>query len=186
MKLLLIICAIILVLQFAVLGYSFTDGGDAPTDEEIEDGDWDAGEEFPMTKWANGVLAPFRPRAKILNDGLDQALAGDEERIVEYRHDIDKKRVIIELSLASGDGALVKYRCGVLNRKGFTCPEQVICLCPEGRAINLNDFDGCGKARPDGPICEEEGNTGEIIVYSKRGEFLVRGLGDEGAALRAN
>jgi len=186
MKILLIICGVVLVLQLAVLGYSFSGGGDPPADEELRDGEWNAGEEYPMTEWANGLLSPFRPHIKIFNNGLDQPIAGAEQREIEYRHESDDKRVIAEFDFISGYGVLIKYQCGILNRKGFTCPEQVICLCSEGRPINIDDFSVCGSARPKGDRCPEEGNVGKIIVYSKRGKFLLHGLGDEGGRVRAN
>lgn len=185
MKILLIICAVILALQIAVLGYSFSDGDkNPPSEEEIEDGDWDPGEEYPMTAWADDLFGAFRERIE-LSKRASQPFAGGETVSLQYKHESEKERVIAEFKLTSGEGVMIRYTCGVF-KKGYTCPEQVACLCSPGATIDPDHFAACGDARPQEAACPEEGDIGEVIVYSKIGELEFTGLGNAGGTVKLN
>lgn len=185
MKVLLIVCAVVLALQLAVLGYSFS-GGDKkpPSREEVEDGDWDPAEEYPMTAWADDLFGAFRTRIE-LPERASQHFAVDETVSLQYRHDSKDKRVIAEFELISGEGVMIRYTCGIF-KKGYTCPEQIACLCSPGATIDPDHFAACGDARPQESECPEEGDIGEVIVYSKIGELEFTGLGNAGGTVKLN
>ena len=66
MKVLIVICVVILLLQIGVLGLGVATGeGDQPSYTEIENGDWDPDEKVPTTSSFNRLLRPFRPRLKL-------------------------------------------------------------------------------------------------------------------------
>lgn len=178
MKVLIVVCVVVLLLQFGVLGLSFgTGGGDEPTPEDIEDGRWDL--KRSVTRVEN-LLDPFRPRLELPWEEKSFTAGGTEEFAFGNGHD---DRRVAKFELTAGTGVLIRYECDIRDTEGYTCP-QVACLCPAGAALDLRDFMACERFRPDGSRCRADGNVGEIVVYSKTGALEFSGLGAHGGTVR--
>jgi hypothetical protein len=183
MKILIVICIVVLLLQFGALGLSFGTGDvDRPTEEQIEDEEWHPEEEFPTTARFERLLDPFRPRLVLQHwEQQQKSFAAGITEPVSFENGHEDRRVA-KFELTSGTGILIRYECSRIGQ-GYRCP-QVTCLCPAGAAINLADFSDCGRSQPDANICPTDGGGGEIVVYSEKGTLLFSGLGAGGGTVR--
>lgn len=177
MKVLFVICVVVLLLQFGALGLSFsTGGGDQPSEEEIEDGDWDPKEKVPVATRFDRLLDPFRPRLDL--PWRQKSFPGGSTEEVAFGNGHEDRRVA-EFELTGGAGVLIRYECSIFQR-GYRCP-QITCLCPAGAPINPQDFSAC---EGFGNTCPADGNIGAIVVYSETGDLQFSGLGLAGGAVR--
>lgn len=177
MKVLIVVCTIVLLLQLATVGVNLSSGsGDPPSD--VEDGDWQAAEAFPLAAAFERLLDPLRKRLVLPWD--EQTFPGGAGEPVEFSEGSDDQRVA-KFELTAGTGVLIRYEC---SREGARCP-QVVCLCPAGESIVLQDFISCGDAfRPRDGKCPSDGDQGELVVYGKTGEIYFAGLGSSGGTVR--
>lgn len=174
MKVLIIICAVLLLLQFGVLGLGFaTGGGEQPTEEQIEDGDWDPEGKVPVAAGFEQLLEPFRPRLEL--PWKQKSFPAGTMQQVTFGNGHEDRRVA-KFELTGGDGVLIRYECSNIG-KGYRCP-QVACLCRPGAAIDSQELAACDGSPPG---CLPEG---EIVVYSETGTLEFSGMGNAGGTVR--
>lgn len=90
MKVLVVVCVVVLLLQFGVLGLSFGTGdGGEPTPEDIEDNRWDL---KPLVTRVEGLLDPFRPRLELPWEEKLLPAGGTEE--FAFGNGQDRKSVV--------------------------------------------------------------------------------------------
>lgn len=179
MKVLIAVCVVVLLLQGAVLGLSFSNSGDAPTKEDIENGDWVPGKHVPIAAVFEGLLDPFRERLELPWE--EKKFPAGRTEAVTFKNGSKDWRVA-KFKLTDGDGVRIRYDCD-LEGEEYQCP-QVACLCPAGEFLNLQDFPGCGDLRTDGNRCPADGDIAEIVVYSTVGTLGFSGFGDDGGTVQ--
>ncbi len=179
MKALTIICVVVLLLQFAVLGSSFFTGeGDGPTDTEITG--WNPKRDVPAVVIGfDRLLDPFRPRLTL--PWKEKSFPSRSPEAVNFKDGHEDRRVA-KFELTVGEGVSISYACGIRNVRGYKCP-QIICLCRPGPVIDWQDFPACEEFRPNG-MCPADGDIGEIVVYSETGMLEFSGLGNTGGTVR--
>jgi hypothetical protein len=158
-KTLIVICVIVLLLQVAALGVSFSGGGgDEPTEEKVENG-WEPDANSRTARF-EGLLDPFRPRIELPWE--EQSFLAEPVN-VEFKK--GAKQRIAKFELAGGGGVMVEYACGVSAAPG--CRNQTICLCPAGSAV-----------------CDDDGHIGAVTVYAETGTLRFTGLTPAGGTVR--
>ena len=176
MKALTIICVVVLLLQFAVIGLSFVTGeGDGPTDVDFAESAW-----VPAAVEFDRLLDPFRPRLT-LPWKEEKSFRSRSPEAVNFKNGHEDRRVA-KFKLTRGEGVSISYACGIRNVLGYECP-QIICLCSPGPVSDWQDFPACEEFRPNG-MCPADGDIGEIVVYSKTGTLVFSGLGNAGGTVR--
>ena len=184
MKLLIFIVVIVLLLQFGTVAIGLStegDGKDEPTEEQIEEGDWNPKKKFPKTASIGNGFDWMRPKVKLHWESgtFDQA---DENVVVPYSRGHKKERMI-RFVLTGGDGVRIRYDCSI-DRDGFECP-QTLCLCQQGKPIADTDYANCNNIDPPVPaLCPKDNDRGEIFVFGKKGQIHVSGLGPGGGTIR--
>lgn len=170
MKLVIVIVVIVLLLQAATLGLGLSGGGmDEPSEEEIEDGDWDPEKKVPAATVLDGLLDPFRPR---LDLPWEKGTFGAEMQRVNFGNGSADGRVA-KFELVAGTGVRIHYGCA-----GAVPPRdcgQTVCLCGPG-LTSLESIADCAEQRK----CTAEG---EIVVYTASGTLEFTGIGDQGGTV---
>lgn len=181
MKVLAAICVVVLLLQLGTVGLGVvTGGGEEPTDEEIENGDWDPQSEVPIAAGFERLLEPFRPRLDL--PWRQHTFASGPPQSVEFRNG-DEDRRVAKFELTRGTGVRIGYQCNI-QRRGYECP-QIACLCrPAGATVDPADFSDCPASWLEGGRCPADGDKAEIVVYSEEGQLQFLGLGDDGGTVR--
>jgi hypothetical protein len=175
-KTLIVICVIVLLLQVAALGVSFSGGGgDEPTEEKVENG-WEPDANSRTARF-EGLLDPFRPRIELPWE--EQSFLAEPVN-VEFKK--GAKQRIAKFELAGGGGVMVEYACGVSAAPG--CRNQTICLCPAGSAVLAQNFSACGSAAPRRAVCDDDGHIGAVTVYAETGTLRFTGLTPAGGTVR--
>ncbi|HEX7079408.1 MAG TPA: hypothetical protein VF329_00135 [Gammaproteobacteria bacterium] len=180
MKVLVVVCAVVLLLQIGALGLSFGTGDvDHPERDQIEDGEWHAENEFPLAAKAEAFLDRFRPRLKLPWD--EQFFASDAASPVAFTHGGEgtEGRRVAKFELVAGTGASIAYACSI-DKPGFECPQR-ICLCQPDKPVDALARAAC----PSLPaVCPADGHLGEIVVYGETGTLELQGLGAAGGTVR--
>jgi hypothetical protein len=180
MKVLIVICAVVLLLQIGALGLSVGTGDvDHPQRDEIEDGKWHADDEFPLAAKAEALLDRFRPRVHLPWE--EQVFPSGTPSPVPFTHGAkgtDGRRVA-KFELVSGTGASIAYACSI-DKPGFKCPQR-ICLCQPDKLVDVKARTAC----PSLPaVCPADGHLGEIVLYGETGTLEFLGLGAAGGKVR--
>jgi len=180
MKLLIIICVAVLLLQAGTLALGISIGdGDAPSDEEIEDGSWNPKEQVPKMAWVANLLDSFQPQ---LDLGWEQkGFAAGRTEPVKFEHDEDD-RLVAKFKLINGTGVMIQYDCAFHGRKGYECP-QTACVCPVSAVTDEPRAVECQELELNGIMCPTKGEMGVIVVYTKTGTLRFSGLGSGGGTV---
>ena len=178
MKALIVICVIVVLLQVASFGVSFTgNGADQANAQSVEDGSLKPNaENFPLAAGFQRFLDPYRPRITLPWDELSVPFGGTQAIVFSD----GAKRQMTKFELTGGSGMMISYDCGDRDR----CSPQFICLCPPGAPVSAMDFLVCGKAKPRDGVCADQGNIGLITVYGDTGTIHFDGLGQAGGIVR--
>jgi hypothetical protein len=181
MKILIIICAVVLLLQIGALGLSFGTGStEKPTRDEVENGDWDPEKKLPAAAARfESLLDKFRPRLDLPWE--EQFFpSGDAEPVI-FRNggEGDKGRRVAKFELVSGTGVSIGYSCS-LAKPDYECP-QTVCLCSANAPVDALARSACASLPP---VCPADGNLGEIVVYGETGTLEFSGLGAAGGKVR--
>jgi hypothetical protein len=180
MKVLIVVCAIVLLLQIGALGLSFGTGDvDHPERGQIEDGEWHPENEFPLAAKAEAFLDRFRPRLELPWE--QQSFASGTASRVSFTHGGKgtEGRRVAKFELVSGTGASIAYACSI-DKPGFECPQRV-CLCQPGKPTDALARAACTSLPA---VCPADGNLGEIVVYGETGSLEFLGLGAAGGTVR--
>ena len=187
MKVLIVICVAVLLLQLAAVGVNLSsDERERPSEDEIESGAFSPG---ATVEAFEKLLDPFRQRLglspwdedeKTFPAGADEAVQFSVQFSVPFSEGSEDQRVA-KFELTAGTGVLIGYGC---DREGARCP-QVVCLCPADQPVVREDFQACGDAlRLANGRCPADGDRGELVVYGKTGELRFAGLGAGGGTVR--
>ncbi len=181
MKLLIVICAVVVLLQLAAIGRNVaSNDGERPSREAIENGEWDPAREVPAVAKLEALLDRFRTRLDLPWDDDTHAFAPGPEQRVEFGGGANQR--VAKFELVSGTGVSIRYECGA-DDEG--CRPQVVCLCLANEPVVDDDFAMCGDSfRTVNGRCPADGHLGEIVVREERGALWFAGLGALGGTLR--
>jgi hypothetical protein len=180
MKVLIVVCALVLLLQIGALGLSFGTGDiDPRTKDRIKSGEQPPDKEFPLAARFENFLDRFRPRLDLSWE--TQSFPSGSTQTIAFRNGgkgSDGQRVA-KFELASGTGARIGYACRI-DKPGYNCP-QSICLCQPGEPLDALTRAACMSLPP---VCPADGNVGKIVVYGETGTLEFSGLGAAGGTVR--
>jgi hypothetical protein len=171
MKLVIVIVVIVILLYAATLGMGLSGGDmDTPSEEEIEDGDWDPKKKVPEVGFLDGLLDPFRPRLEL--PWKEKAFGSEAEQVAFDNGHADGR--VAKFELLSGTGLRIHYSC-LGAAPGLDDCTQTVCLCGAG-VTDLQSVAGCDEQRQ----CTA---TGEIVVYTASGTLEFSGIGEQGGTV---
>lgn len=159
MKVLLIICAVVVLLQsFTLWKARSSDDKSSPTPEEVDDGKW----ELPTrVKDVEASLESFRLRIKL--PWKERSIGPGMTELVEFRRG-DKKGRLARFRLTAGTAVRIAYQ----NPQNGQL--DLLCLCADGGLAGIEPQPYCGRKFKG---CSTEG---KIVFYGKEGQFTLEGL----------
>lgn len=180
MKLLIAICVVVVLLQLGAVGLNMSSsGGEQPSKEAVEDGDWDPAAAFPVGATLERLFDPFRQRLDLRWDDDTHAFPAGADEDFTFRD--ASEGLVAKFELTAGTGVRIRYGC---DSDGDDC-EQAVCLCPANAPLDLQHFSMCGDGfRPAGGRCPADGNLGKIVIGGETGKLWFTGLGPLGGTVR--
>ncbi|HEX6994660.1 MAG TPA: hypothetical protein VF339_11005 [Gammaproteobacteria bacterium] len=180
MKLLIVICVVVLLLQLAAVGRNMSSSDGAPPSKEaVENGDWDPAVAVPVGAKLEALVDRFRPRLELPWEDDTHAFPAGANEPVTFEGGADQR--VAKFELTAGTGVRIGYGC---DSGGEEC-EQDVCLCAANAPLELRHFLICGDGfRPEGGRCPADGNLGKIVVREETGVLWFTGLGELGGTVR--